>query len=140
MRRAALALLAALLLALVGVADAQNDGRAGVSPIQNLGSHNRQVTSAANTAVTITIDGAAHQRVHLSGITARCSAGSAQLTVTDGGALIWSSDSAFVGTSTRSVAWTPKPLATAMGNALAVTLGTCGSGNTGTLAVQAERF
>ena len=100
---------------------------------------NSESTSAANTAVAVTIAGVTNQRVRLYGVTVRCSAGSANLTVSSGGTQVWSSDAAFVSTTSRAVAWTPVPLTTATGGALVVTLGACGAGNTGTLDVQADQ-
>lgn len=103
---------------------------------------NSQTTGAANTAVTATIAAAASVRAQLYEINAYCSAGTATLTVTDGGTTIWATNGAEVPSTaaTRFVKQWPTALTGATNSAMVVTLGTCGVGNTGTLAVQASRW
>ena len=101
---------------------------------------NTLTTGAANTAVTATIAALAGVQAHLYGVTAYCSAGTAQLTVAVGGTNVWQSPATAIGTTMTSIAWTPVALTGTVGAALVVTLGTCGAGNTGTLAVQGDRW
>jgi hypothetical protein len=116
------------------------------------GSNNSESTSAANTAVSATIEVPASsafiERAQLFSVSARCSAGSAQLTVKDGGTTnslnnggtqLWSTAATEVGTTTFKFQWNPG-LASSPGNGMVVTLGTCGAANTGTLDVQASVF
>ena len=105
-----------------------------VYPLQGPTS-NTQTVSAANSPVTRTLSGSAGHRVHLYQISAFCSAGTANLTVTDGGTTVWSTPATAVGTTLFSYTW-PIPLAGTTGNSLVITLSTCGVGNTGTLNVQ----
>ena len=128
-------LLPILLLLLATEAHAQSQ----VLPEQHPNTSNQEVTAVAGTA-SVTISAVSGKRAHLSGLTARCSAGTASVNVTDGGVTIWSSDAAFIGTTSKSVAWTPKPLASGVNSALVVNLTTCGGGNTGTLDVEVEQY
>ena len=115
----------------------------GVAVVQPATTFNSETTSAVNTAITVSIaSGGGSTRVYLYGITARCSAGTASITIKDGvgGTTIWTSDSGFVGTSSASIAWTSAPLASSAANGMDIVLGTCGGGNTGTLDVQASRL
>jgi len=100
---------------------------------------NVEAASAANAAVAKTIAAVAGQKVHLYSISARCSAGTAQLTVQDGATTIWSSGATQVGTANYDRSWTV-PLDATAGNAMTVTLSACGAANTGTLDVQAGQF
>lgn len=99
---------------------------------------NSETTGAADTAVTATLAGATGERVHLRAIDARCSAGTASVTVDDGATTIWSSAADEVGTTRFRETW-PVALTGDTGNTMTVTLSTCGAGNTGTLTVQADR-
>lgn len=110
----------------------------GVVPIQGVGSFaaNSEGTSAANAPVTTTVTGV--NRAALWKVTARCSAGTAVLTVKDGATQIWSTPAAAVGTSNFTEAW--QTALTSSTASLVVTLGTCGVSNTGTLDVQASSF
>jgi hypothetical protein len=111
-----------------------------VSSSQNGTLFNSQATGAANTAVTATVTATANEQGHLYRLDARCSAGSASLTVeSPSGTTIWSSLATEVGTTRFSVAWNPG-LSGAANVAVIVTLGTCGVANTGTLTVQADRY
>lgn len=88
-----------------------------------------QVTSASNAAVSI----APGTGVVVS-VAAYCSAGSATLTITDSGTTVWSTPAATITTAIVTFSWTPTPLAfVGAGN---ITLGACGTGNTGTLSAQ----
>jgi hypothetical protein len=103
---------------------------------------NKESVSAANTPVTITIGAfslSPAMRAHLYSVSARCSAGSAQLTILDGvaGTQIFSTSTTEVGTTTFRFQWNPG-LASSITNALVVSLGTCGAANTGTLDVEAS--
>lgn len=130
---ALLALLAVLLLATVASA------QPAVVPSQGGNTKNALSTSAAATAVSITLTPGAATRAHLYGATVRCSAGTASLSVTDGGTTVWSSDAAFVTTASKAVAWLPGYTGV-VGSAVVVTLGSCGGTALGTLAVQADIF
>ena len=101
---------------------------------------NTEATSSANASVSTSISPTSKtQRAYLYSINARCSAGTSQVTVTDGTTQIWSSAATEIGTTSFSHSWTPG-LAAAPLNSLTVTLATCGVGNTGTLDVQGSFF
>jgi hypothetical protein len=99
---------------------------------------NSETTSATNAAVTTTIGGASGQRASLFSASARCTAGTSSLHVSDGGTQIFSTGTAEVGTTTYKFQWLPG-LASTLGNNLTITLNSCGSGNTGILDVQASQ-
>lgn len=99
---------------------------------------NNQTTGAADAAVTATFTQQPGTQWRLISASAYCSAGTASLTVTDGGTTIWSTPASAVGTALAAFNWTT-PLMF-VGAAPAVTLGTCGAANTGTLIIQAARF
>jgi len=109
------------------------------TPVQGATLFNTQTTGAANTAVTATIAAAAGTRAHLYAVDASCSAGTSSVTVQDGATTIWSTTATEVGTSRLRVTWNPGLTGTT-NTAMTVTLAACGVGNTGTLAVQADRF
>jgi hypothetical protein len=115
---------------------------ASVGVVQPATTFNSESTSATATAVTKSIAASGVTRVFLYGVTVRCSAGSASVTVKDGvaGTVIWSSNSTFASTSTSSIAWTSAPLASSSGNGMDIVLGSCGAGQTGTLDVQASQL
>jgi hypothetical protein len=100
---------------------------------------NSEATAAANTAVVSTLTVTAVQRGHLFLVNARCSAGTAQLTVADGATTIFSSAATEVGTTSFTKSW-PVGLPSSPGNNLVITLTTCGAANTGTLDVQGSVF
>jgi hypothetical protein len=112
-----------------------------VSLSANLVSSNSEQTSAANTAVTRSVSAVLGTRVHLWTVSARCSAGTAQLTVKDGvaGTTVWTSAATEVGTTTFKFQWNPS-LSSASGNGMDITLSTCGAANTGTLDTQLSQF
>lgn len=133
-----------LLVAAVAVAIAQTNVIPTRRPepaalVQPANTFNSQTTGAANTAVTVTIAAANGQRGALYSLAARCSAGSASLTVRDGATDIFSTQSGAVTTSNFSQQW-HTPLATSLNADLVITLSACGASNTGTLSVQASRF
>ncbi len=107
--------------------------------VQPANTFNSQTSGAANTAVTVTIAAANFQRGALYSLAARCSAGSASLTVKDGATDIFSTQAGAVTTSNFNPQW-HTPLAASLNADLVITLSTCGAGNTGTLSVQASRF
>lgn len=112
---------------------------------------NTETVSAVNTAVSQSLELPQGQnavtRAHLFSVSARCSAGTAQLTVTDGNTTnsigsplqIWSSAAGEVGVTTFPFKWNPA-LSSSPGNGIKITLGTCGGGNTGTLDIQGSVF
>ena len=113
----------------------------GIQPPTTL---NSETTSAVNTAITLNLAGstaAPTQRVHLFSVSARCSAGTAGLTVKDGvaGTTIWTSAATEVGTTTFKYQWGPG-LSSTLSAGMTISLTTCGGGNTGTLDVQASQF
>lgn len=99
---------------------------------------NNQTTGAANTAVTTTFTQGTGTAWRILSIAAYCSAGSASLTVTDGGTTVWSTPAGTITTSLVSFTW-PIPVML-VGAAPAITLGACGASNTGTLIIQAANF
>lgn len=103
------------------------------------GSNNTESTSTANAAVTKTLTPAQGQRAHVFSVSARCSAGSAGLTITDGATQIYSTTATQVGTTNFDKVWTVA-LAGSPNNAVAITLTACGAANTGTLDVQGSIF
>jgi hypothetical protein len=105
-------------------------------PIQS-GINNSQTTGAANTAVAVTLTASATQQVYVHSISARCSAGTASLTVTNGTSTVWSTNATEVGTATFEKTWNTA-LSSAADADPVITLSTCGVGNTGTLIVQAS--
>lgn len=110
-----------------------------VVPSQGGNTKNQEVASASSAAVSVTLTATAQTRARLYSAAARCSAGTASLTVTDGGTTRWTSDATFIGTATKSAAWIP-PFVGTVGQAVVITLGSCGGGNTGTLDVQGDVF
>lgn len=112
-----------------------------VTPTQRDSLLNQQVVSAANTAATITLAAAVNTRIRLYGLTAYCGAGAtatpAVQVESPGGTVLWSAPG--VGTTAFSHRW-DVPLTAATNTAMVVTLGACGAGVTGTLAVQADRW
>ena len=108
-------------------------------PTQAQNSKNQEVTSTANAAVSVTLTAPTGARAHLYGFAARCSAGTAAVTITDGGTTIWSSSAALISTTTTAVTW-PLGLVGGRGQNLVVTLGACGGTALGTLSVQGDVF
>jgi len=108
-------------------------GEATPAPIQPAITKNSEAT-AVNATVTTTLT-AIFVRAHLFTLNARCSAGTAGVTVQDGATTIWSSGATEVGTTSFTKAFNPG-LASSPGNNLVISLTTCGAANTGTLDVQ----
>jgi hypothetical protein len=99
---------------------------------------NSETTALAGSA-SASLSGSSNKRVTVYSVSARCSAGSAGITITDGSTQIWSSGSSEVGTSTFKFQWNPG-LSGRISLGVTVTLTTCGGGNTGTLDVQASQY
>jgi hypothetical protein len=114
-----------------------NSGEAIVTHLQPATLQNAESVSAVNTAVTKSIAAAVGQSVQLYAVSARCSAGTAGLTIKDGvaGTTVWTTGAA---ASTNLTFYTP--LSSTAGNGMDVTLAACGTSNTGTLDVQASQF
>ena len=104
------------------------------APIQPAQTKNSEVT-AVNATATVTLTVIGSQRAHLFQLNARCSAGTAGVTVADGATTIWSSAATEVGTTSFTKTFNPG-LAGSPGNNLVISLTTCGAANTGTLDVQ----
>lgn len=140
-------ILCSLLLSLFVAVPSQADstfcghslGPCASSQIQGNFLFNSQTTGAANTAVVVTLTAVASVRSHVYTIDARCSAGTSNLTITDGGTTIWSTAAAEVGVVNFRREW-PTGLTGAVNSAVVITLATCGVGNTGTLIVQADKY
>lgn len=92
-----------------------------------------------NATVTITIVPNTFQRAHLFSLNARCSAGTAGITVKDGTTIVWSSGAAEVTTTSFTKTW-PIGYSASPGKNLVVALTTCGAANVGTLDVQGSVF
>jgi hypothetical protein len=107
--------------------------------LRQSGIQNSETTGAANTAVVITLTTAATEQAVINKITARCSAGTASITVTNGTAQVWSTQAGAVTTANLTEQWTTG-LTSATGADPVITLSTCGAGNTGTLMIQANIF
>lgn len=116
-----------------------NPGTLPPGSIQPTQTFNQQLVGGANTAISISITGVGGQRAHLYSASARCSAGTAQLTVTDNAVQIWTTAATEVGATTFRYQWNPG-LAGSPTGTMNIGLSTCGVGNTGTLNVQASQF
>jgi len=115
------------------------------APTQGINLFNSQTTGAANTAVVVTIAAVADQRVHVDRVEASCSAGTSSITIVEtpfgqAGVTIWSTLAGEVGVARLRQPFTPKSLTSGTQSSIAITLATCGVGNTGTLIVHADRF
>lgn len=101
---------------------------------------NQQVTGL-NATATVNLTPGNGQYAYLYSLSARCSAGTAGLTVIDGATTVWTSGTAEVGTTTFRYQWNPGLRGVLPSNGgLSVSLSTCGVGNTGTLDVQGSVF
>jgi len=102
---------------------------------------NSESTAVAGTASVTLTPLLGSQRSHVFSVSARCSAGTAGITVVDTTASLnlWTSGPAEVGTTTFKFQWNPG-LAGATGDTITISLTTCGVANTGTLDVQASVF
>lgn len=101
---------------------------------------NSSVTSAANSSVSVTITGVAGYQARLYAVDCFTSAGTSQITVTDGGTTIWTSSPGFCASSGLSNRTWTKSLDGAPGNTMVITAGSAGGGNTVTLSVEADSF
>ena len=120
----------------------RTSGSGASSPVQGTTLLNTRQASAANTLNTITLTGAANQRVHIYDIgRADCTAGTSSLQVVDGATLIYDTNAATVPTApaTFTKSW-PTGLTGTTGNSMIVYVFACGVGNTSTVVVQADRF
>jgi len=96
------------------------------------GSASQEAVSAANTAVSIA-SATGLNKIYM--INARCSAGTATITITSNGVTVWTSAPGEVGTTSYFRTF-PVPLQVSLtGTSLNTTLSTCGAANTGTLDV-----
>jgi len=98
---------------------------------------NSEAVSSTNASVQVSVT-AAFVQASIFSVSARCSAGTAGLTIKNGSTQIWSSGATEVGTTTFRFQWNPG-LASTLGQALTVTLTACGTGNTGTIDVQGSQ-
>jgi hypothetical protein len=101
---------------------------------------NSTTTGGANTVVTVTVTGAASTRIRSANVSAFCSAGTATLTLIDGGTTRWTSPTGAVGTALFTANFAGTPFTAGTGNNFVANLTACGAGNTGTVNVQASRF
>ncbi len=100
---------------------------------------NSHVTGATDTAVVATLTGVPNQAAHVYSIDAVCSTGTSGITIADAAVTKFATLAAGVTTTRLRVTWAI-PLTGATGNTVTITLATCGSGNTGTLTVQADQY
>lgn len=133
-----------ILLALVAPALAQSPppipSYPANHPAQYGVNQNVQSASSTNAAVSVTIAAAANTRAYVYRVDARCSAGTATVTITDNGVTVWSTSTGAVSTTNATNQWNPPLTSTGANQAMVITLGTCGGGNTGTLIVQGDRW
>ena len=129
----------ALLCALLSLAAVPASAQTSLWGVSQGNSKNVESTSAANAAVSVTLTPGAATRGVVYMIAARCSAGTSSVIFKDGGTQAWSTDAAFIGTTTKVLTFSPGWTGS-VGNAVVITLATCGGGNTGVLSVQADIF
>jgi hypothetical protein len=103
-----------------------------------LNPRNTTTVSTSNTAAVKTLTGVANRAWRIDGVSAFCSAGTSTITIAEAGTTTFVTNTGAVGTSILGIAFTPATYTAAAGATVVITLGTCGSGNTGTLNVQAE--
>lgn len=127
-------LAALLLLALASPAWAWDQ----VSPSQHGTLQNSETTSAANQPTVVTITGVAFKQARLYQIAARCTAGTASVTVANGSTQIFSTDVGFVTTTTKLIPFAPVALTGSINTNMVITLGYCGT--SGILSVQADIY
>lgn len=112
--------------------------RGQTTPVQGPTLLNSQTISASNTAITLTLTGAAGTRIHLYNMSANCTNGaSSTYTITDGAQV----DSGIVPPNPMlfTQTWSAGYTATTAGNVVVV-VNACGTGNVGVLNMQADRF
>lgn len=120
----------------------RTSGSGGASPIQGTTLLNTRQASAANTLNTITLTGAAGQRIHLYEVSrADCTAGTSSLQVVDGATLIYDTNAATVPVvpATFVKQW-PTGLTGTTGQNMIVYVFACGAAGVSTVVVQADRF
>lgn len=117
--------------------------RGGTSPVSSGTELNSINNSAANTVLTITLTGAAGQRIHLYRIAeVGCQVdGTSSYVVNDGATLVYASVAGQVPTIplTHNNEWEPALTGTA-GQDMTIVIQACGAGNTSTAQVYADRF
>lgn len=106
-------------------------------PTQRFHNYNQVLTSAPNTAVTLTMTASTNDRNAIYRIDASCSAGTATITIADGATTIWNTLTGEVGTARFRSSWNPG-LTGSINTAMTVTLSACGVGNVGTLITQGD--
>lgn len=101
---------------------------------------NSETVSAVNTPITVFAGsvGGTTENTYVFSVSGRCSAGTAQITI-NGATQLWSTGPTEVGTTTFRYQWNPG-LLVGLGTFAAISMTTCGAGNTGTLDVQASVF
>lgn len=111
-----------------------------VTPIQHDTLHNVQAIGTAGNPVSVSITGVGGQRVHVYSITGNCApAGTANLVVQDGAATIWQTSAGTVTTTSYRQTFNPG-LTISTGATATIAVTTCGGGNNGYIAVQADQF
>jgi hypothetical protein len=98
---------------------------------------NSENTSAVNTLLTVTFPNVTNTRSVVYSVSGRCSAGTAQLTISIGGTQVWSTGATEVTTTTFRYQWNPG-LTGSQGASVSISITACGVGNTGTLDIQAS--
>jgi hypothetical protein len=96
-------------------------------------------TTATNATASVTIQPSTYQNTYVYSVSARCSAGTAGLTINGGGTIIWTSGATEVGTTTFRYQWNPG-LEVISTLSTVISLSTCGAANVGTLDVQASTY
>jgi hypothetical protein len=100
---------------------------------------NSLTTGSANTTNTVTLTGAANTNIHIYKVWATCSPdGGATFIIQDNGVTIWN---AVAGTAPiRTEETFPVGLTISSGSNAVVQLSACGTGNTGSVFVQSDRY
>lgn len=110
-----------------------------VSPTQRGALANQELVSSGNTPASPTIAPGTTGRAHIYRLDARCSAGSATLSITNNGVQQWSTAVGSITTTNSTFQWNP-PFTGGLGQTVGISLSGCGAGNYGTLDVQADSF
>lgn len=125
-------LLAGLLLGVTAVLAAAFDQ---VGPTQQRTNSN-QITSATAGIATVTLTGVTNKIPRVYAVAARCSSGTASITIVNGVTTVWDD---VVGTSGYRLSFAVPVTGTAS-TTMTVNLSSCGGGNLGTLSVQADIY
>lgn len=115
----------------------------GISPVEGTTLFNSINTSAANTALVVTLTGTAGTRVHLYKLTQVSCLGlgtSSGLTVSDGATLLNVLTGQIPSTPMSWEMDWPTGLTAATGANMVITLGACGTGVAGNMEIVADRF